>query len=920
MADGINLTINDKPIVAKRGQTVLEAARENAIYIPTLCWHRDLKPFGACRICLVQIEKMPGFPASCTTPVSEGMIVKTETPEVQQLRRQILALLLTEHPNMCLTCWRLYHCDPTMVCLRSAGVTPRCVLCPKNKRCELQEVSHYVNLHGSELPYFPKGYPVNQKDPYYDREYNYCIVCSRCVRMCDEVRNVQAISMVNRGNPTVPGTVYNAPLTQSNCIFCGACVDACPCAALLEHSGRWDGFTERTVTTVCPYCGVGCVLDLSIKNDKIVRCTPNRDAPANRGQACIRGRFSLDFAQSTERLTTPLIRRGDKLEPASWDDALNLVASKLAQYKGDSFALIATAKATNEDNYVAMKFARAVMSTNNVDHCARLCQATTVHGLSVALGSGAGSVSMDDIAQAKCILAIGTDTTANHSVLELNYTRARNKGAKLIVANPRWVDSCRNADLFLQHRVGTDIALVGGLMRVILDEGLEDKRFIEERCENFDELKGSLQAFDLETVAKATGVPANKIVQAAHLIATAKPGVITWGMGIAQHAHGTENVMALADLALLTGNVGVPGSGVSPLRGHNNVQGAGDMGALPFRLTGEQRVDDAATREKFEKAWACSLPKTRGLTSTEVLPTAIEAGKIKAMFVIGERLAWTHPDVSRVPSALKKLEFLVVQDLFLTEEAQLAHVVLPACSFAEKDGTFVNTERRVQRVRKCFEPKGQSKPDWWIICELAKRMGAKGFDFDNPSKILDEIAQVTPAWGGISYKRLDEMGVRGIQWPCPSADHPGTRLLHADHIARGKGLLTPLSERHCQESPDNDFPLALTTGRSYWHFHTDNLMDKSPGFAAVKGNGHIEMNPDDAGTLGIADGELVRVVSRRGQVNAPVRISRDCPPGLTWMLFHYPDPRANILTNPALDPDTRMPEFKGCAVRVERIR
>ncbi|MBI2917063.1 MAG: formate dehydrogenase subunit alpha [Chloroflexi bacterium] len=920
MADGINLTINEKPVVAQRGMTVLEAARANGIYIPTLCWHRDMKPFGACRICLVQIEKMPGFPASCTTPVSEGMIVRTETPEVQQLRRQILALLITEHPNVCLTCWRLYHCDPTMVCLRSAGVTPRCVLCPKNKRCELQEVSHYVNLHGSELPFYPKGYPVNQQDPYYDREYNYCIVCARCVRMCDEVRNVQAISMTSRGNPTVPGTLYNVPLVNSRCIFCGACVDACPCAALLERSGRWDGFTERTVTTTCPYCGVGCVLDLAIKNDKIVRCTPNRDAPANRGQACVRGRFSLDFAQSPQRLTTPLIRRDGKLEPASWDEALNLVASKLAEHKGDSFAMLTSAKATNEDNYVAMKFARAVMQTNNVDHCARLCHATTVAGLTTALGIGAMSNSMDDIAQAKCILAVGTNTTANHSVLELSYTRARNKGAKLIVINPRWIDICKDATLFLQVRPGTDIALVGAMMKLIVDEGLEDRKFIEERCENYEEFKNSLQAFDLETVSRTTGVPADRIAQAARTFAASKPAVITWATGITQHEHGTENVLALADLALLTGNLGMPGSGVSPLWGHNNLQGATDMGAIPSSLTGGQHLDNTAVRDKFEKTWACSLPAGRGLTSTEVLPHAVEQSKVRAMLIMGERVAQTHPDATRVSAALKRLDFLVVQDLFLTEEAQLADVVLPACSFAEKDGTFTNTERRVQRVRQCFEPKGESKADWWTISQLAQRMGAQGFGYTHPSQVMDEIARLTPDWAGISYERLDKAGVAGIQWPCPTADHPGTRSLHAEGVARGKGLFTPLAERHCQEPPTSDFPLTLTTGRSYWHFDTDNLMDKSPGFAAIKGNGHIEINPDDAGAMGISDGELVRVVSRRGEVNAPARISLDCPPGLTWMLFHYPDPRANILTNPALDPSTKLPEYKGCAVRVEKIQ
>jgi len=538
-----------------------------------------------------------------------------------------------------------------------------------------------------------------------------------------------------------------------------------------------------------------------------------------------------------------------------------------------------------------------------------------VAGLATSFGSGSMTNSIAEIADAGCILAIGTNTTDDHPVIALEIKKAVDKGAKLIVADPRHIGLCDIAHIWMRHRPGTDVALLMGMAKVIVDRDLLDISFIEERCEGFDEFKESLKAFDLDRVSEITGVPAGKITEAAQVYATHGPSSILYAMGITQHSHGTDNVIATANLAMLTGNVGKPSSGVNPLRGQNNVQGACDLGALPTVYTAYQAVASPAIREKFGQAWGCTLPEEPGLVLTDMFQ-AMDEGKVKAVYLMGENPVLSDPDARHIDEALDKLEFLVVQDMFLTETAKYADVVLPATSFAEKDGTFTNTERRVQRVRKALKPVGGSRADWEIICEVARRMGAQGFDFSHPSEIMQEIVELTPSYGGISYERLDKEG--GLQWPCPFDDHPGTKYLHADMFVRGKGKFIPLEYIPPREQPDRDYPLVLTTGRCAYQFHTGTMTRKSRGLNELKGEEEIEINPGDAEALGIASGDVVQIVSRRGKVLSRAKVTENLPRGVVFMTFHFAETRTNLLTNPALDPVAKIPEFKVCAVRVEK--
>ena len=889
--DTVTLFIDGKEVEARKGATVLDAALEAEIYIPTLCHHPDLTPFGACRLCVVEIEGMAGFPPACTTPAAEGMTVRTNTERLQELRRNIMELILSEHPYSCLTC-------------------------PKNLDCELQKVARYIGLEKVTLPYIPKQLPIDRANPFFDRDYNLCILCGRCVRMCQEVRKVGAISFVYRGSSTLIGTAFDRPLQEVSCEFCGACIDACPTGALMEKASKWQGLFDREVVTTCPYCGVGCQLKVRVKGERIVTTVPAPDGVTNHGQACVKGRFGIaEFVHHPQRLTSPLIRQNGEWKEASWDEAVGLVARKLRTYKAEQVGVIASAKCTNEENYVMQKFARAVLGSNNIDHCARLCHAPTVAGLVQSFGSGAMTNSIDEIGHAACILAIGTNTTENHPVIGLEVKKAVDNGARLIVANPREIDLCRFASLWLRHSPGTDVALLMGMMRVIVDEGLFDSAFIRERCENFDAFEESLRNFDLGFVEQVTRVPGNKIAEAARTYASNSPAMLLYAMGITQHSHGTDNVMATANLAMLTGNIGKPSTGVNPLRGQNNVQGACDMGALPNVYSGYQAVADPAAREKFEIAWGCSLPSSPGLTLVEMLEAAYR-NEIKALYLIGENPALSDPDLRHIREALARVEFLVVQDIFLSETAGFADVVLPAASFAEKDGSFTNTERRVQRVRKAIEPVANSRPDWWIVCQIAKRLGATGFNYGHPLEIMEEIRRLTPSYAGISYQRLEN---GGLQWPCLTEDHPGTAVLHVNNFTRGKGKFIPLEYVPPAELADEDYPLILTTGRSLYHFHTGTMTRKVAGLNTVEPEGTVEISPGDAVRLSIADGDRVRISSRRGEVVAKARVTEASPAGVVFMTFHFAESPANILTNPELDPVSKIPELKVSAVRVERL-
>ena len=936
----INVTIDGTTITVEQGTTVLEAARSVGIYIPALCSHpnlpssRQVTPYSVvyrgedelkndnslteyegCQLCLVKVEGVNDLATSCTTEVSDGMVVQTNTEEIQQKRRENLNIILSEHPNVCLACDRKEECDPFRGSIRKAAVITGCEFCPNNNRCELQEVAAYIGVDESTPPYEFKGLPVVKSDPFFERNYNLCIGCTRCVRACQEVRGNSAIGLVFQNGKVVVGST-SPTLEESGCQFCGACVDVCPTGALTEWINKWEGDAERRVLTTCPYCGVGCQLELLVKKDRIIGVSPKGDGTVNQGQACVKGKFGIvEYVHHPERLTSPLIRKNGNFVEATWDEALDLITERMGSYNPNEVAVISSAKCTNEENYVAQKFARVVLGTNNVDHCARLCHASTVAGLSQSFGAAAMTNSIDEIKHAKCILAIGTNTTDAHPVIGMDVKNASKNGAKLIVANPREIELVQYADLWLQQNPGSDVALLMGMMRVIVDENLSDKDFIEARCENFDAFRDSLKEFDLESVEKITGVPKDKIVEAARIYATDKPSTLLYAMGITQHTHGTDNVIATANLAMLTGNIGKPSTGVNPLRGQNNVQGACDLGALPNVFTGYQSVENEDIRKKFEDAWGTHLPREIGITLTEMFEEAYKK-EIKAIYLIGENPILSDPDARHVKESLETLDFFVVQDIFMSETAQLADVVLPSASFVERDGTFTNTDRRVQRVRKAIEPIGKSKPDWEITCQIAQKMGGKGFDFQDPSQIMDEMARLTPSYGGISFERLEN---GGIPWPCPDKDHPGTPILHTEKFTRGKGKFIPLEYRPSAELPDDDYPLLLTTERSRYHFHTGTMTRKVRGLDALVSEGMVEINPKDASALGISDGEMVKVISRRGNITAKAKVTEVSPVKVVTMNFHFAESPTNQLTNPALDPVAKIPEFKVCAVKVEKI-
>jgi len=670
----------------------------------------------------------------------------------------------------------------------------------------------------------------------------------------------------------------------------------------------------KNVLTVCPYCGCGCNFYLQVLDGELVGILPCKSHLVSQGKLCIKGWNASDFVVSKDRLTKPLMKKNGKFVEISWDEALKVVTEKLKQYSPDAVAVLSSAKCTNEENYLMMKFARAVLKTNSVDHCARLCHASTVVGLGKTFGSGAMTNSIGELEDADCIFVIGSNTTEQHPLIARYIMRARAKGTKLIVADPRLIPLTQFADYHLRQRPGTDVALLNGFMNVILKEGWEDKKFINERTEGFEELKEVVKKYTPEEVEKITGIPKELIIEASRIYAQAKSASLVYSMGITQHTTGVDNVVSCSNLAMLTGNVGRPSTGVNPLRGQSNVQGACDMGALPNVYSGYQSVADENTRAKFEKAWNTELPSQPGLTVVEMMNEAAK-GNLKAIYIMGENPMLSDPDINHVKKALENLEFLVVQDIFLTETAQLADLVLPGTSYAERDGTFTATDRRVQRIRKAIEPRGESKPDWQIICALARKMGSKGFEYSSPAEIMDEIASLTPIYGGIGYERIEDIG---LQWPCPSKEHPGTPYLHQEKFSRGKGKFFGIEFKEAAELPDADYPFILTTGRTIFHYHTGTMTRRTEALNREVPTGYVEINFKDAEKLNIFEGEIVSVKSRRGKIEVKVQVTKKVPEGVIFIPFHFAESPANVLTNSAFDPVAKIPEYKVCAVQVEK--
>ncbi len=898
-AERVSLTIDGREVTVREGTSVLDAALSVGIEIPHLCYSPDLglPPTGACRLCLVEVEGAKAPVASCVHPVAPGMVVRTDSDELRAHRRMIIDLLLSDHPHDCLTC-------------EQAGA------------CDLQKYAYLLNVKDSEYRGESVWPDPLQDGPAITYDKSKCILCGRCVEVCHNVQATGAIDFLGRGFDTRIGLPPGLPRDDSVCVECGNCIDVCPTGALSYAGAQGQGreWEFERVTTVCPYCGCGCPLEMYIRDGRLIKITSTPSAEAARGLLCVKGRFGFDFIGHRDRLREPLIRRNGELTPGSWEEALDLVARRLTEIKerdgAEAVAGLASAKCTNEENYLMQKFVRAVVGTNNIDHCARLCHASTVAGLARAFGSGAMTNSIDDLGEAEAIFVIGSNTTECHPVIGSAIKRAVKSGrTRLIVADPRAIELTEMADLHLQQKPGTDVALINALANVILREGLEDRSFISERTEGFDELREVVSPYTPEFAEKIAGVAAPDIVEAARIYGSARAATIIYSMGITQHTTGTDNVLALANLAMLTGNIGRPGTGVNPLRGQNNVQGACDMGALPDVYPGYQKVADEEARTKFEEAWGVPLPASPGLTVVEMMNAAAD-GDVKALYIMGENPMLSDPDINHVGEALKKLDFLVVQDIFLSETAELADVVLPAAGFAEKEGCFTNTERRVQRVRKGLDPPGDARTDWSITCDLARRMGYR-MSYPDADAIQDEIARLTPSYGGITYDRLE---VRSLQWPCPDRDHPGTPILHAERFARGLGKFHPVEFIPARELPDDDYPFLLSTGRILQHFHTGTMSRHSEVLDELVSVGAVEMNTADAQGLGICEGDTVRITSRRGRIEIAARVTDRVPPGTVFLAFHFREAPANRLTIAALDPVAKIPEFKVCAVKVEAAR
>jgi len=675
----------------------------------------------------------------------------------------------------------------------------------------------------------------------------------------------------------------------------------------------------KPTLTVCPYCGTGCMFHLlRDESGRLSGVEPSGAHPVSRGQLCVKGWNAHAFVAHPDRLTTPLIRRNGRLEAAGWDEALELVHRRLRQladdHGSDSLMFLSSAKVSNEENYLLMKLARAGFGTNNVDHCARLCHSSTVTGLVETLGSGAMTNSIGCFDQTDLVLVIGSNTTEQHPLIGSRILQAVQNGTRLIVADSRKIRLSRHADLHLRQRNGSDVALLNGIIRQIIEEGLEDRAFIETRTENYPALKAAVEPYTPQRTAELTGLDAEQIIAAARMFAQADKAMLVYAMGITQHSHGVDNVRAVSNLALLTGNLGRPGTGVNPLRGQNNVQGACDMGALPDVYSGYQKVADPAMRTKFSNAWGVPLPSSPGLMSTHAIDAAI-AGTLKGFFILGENPLLSDANQAHVRQALENLEFMVTVDIFMTETCELADVVLPASCYAEKDGTFTSTERRVQRGRTAVDPPGEARTDWQILTHLLRRCGLPAA-YADPGQIMEEIAALTPSYGGISYQRLD---LDGLCWPCPDSSHPGTPILHQQQCTRGKGHFSPVSYKPAKEEPDAEYPLLFSTGRTYFHWHTGSMTRRSHLLDREERRAFAELNPQDAERLGIGDRQTIRISSRRGTIEVSAEITERVPPGQVFAPFHFAEGAANVLTNNALDPESGIPEFKVCAVRVEAL-
>jgi formate dehydrogenase major subunit len=899
----VTLTIDGQEVSVPAGTSVMAAAATIGTKVPKLCATDMLEAFGSCRLCLVEIEGRKGTPASCTTPVEAGMKVHTQTPRLASLRRGVMELYISDHPLDCLTC-------------------------SANGDCELQDMAGAVGLREVRYGYDGANHlknPTDASNPYFTFESSKCIVCSRCVRACEEVQGTFALTIQGRGfgSKVSPGGV---DFLGSECVSCGACVQACPTATLNEKSVIEHGAPKRSVVTTCAYCGVGCSFKAEVKGEQIIRMVPYKGGQANEGHSCVKGRFAYGYATHKDRITKPMIREKitDPWREVSWDEALNYAAKEFkrlqATYGRDSIGAITSSRCTNEETYLVQKLVRAGFGNNNVDTCARVCHSPTGYGLGKTFGTSAGTQDFKSVDKTDVVLVIGANPTDAHPVFGSRMKKRLRAGAKLIVVDPRRIDLVRTphvkADYHLPLRPGTNVAVINALAHVIVTEGLVDEAFVRERCD--------LAAFESwarfiaeernspEATESISGVPAADLRAAARLYAKGGNGAIFYGLGVTEHSQGSTTVMAMANLAMATGNIGRVGVGVNPLRGQNNVQGSCDMGSFPHEFSGYRHVSDEATREIFERLWGVPLSDEPGLRIPNMMDEAVE-GAFKGLYVQGEDIAQSDPDTQHITAGLRAMECVVIQDIFLNETARYAHVFLPGSSFLEKDGTFTNAERRINRVRKVMTPLG-GMADWEATIAFAKALGVE-MNYSHPSEIMDEIAKTTPTFAGVSYERLDELG--SVQWPCNDKAPTGTPIMHVDHFVIGKGRFMLTEFTPTEERTGPRFPLLLTTGRILSQYNVGAQTRRTENNVWHEED-ILEIHPFDAESRGVRDGDLVSLQSRTGSISLHAKISERMQPGVVYTTFHHAVTGANVVTSDNSDWATNCPEYKVTAVQVRR--
>jgi len=901
----VTLNIDGVSVTVPEGTSIMHAAQLGGVTVPKLCATDSLEPFGSCRLCLVEIEGRRGYPASCTTPVAEGIKVKTQTSKLADVRRGVMELYISDHPLDCLTC-------------------------AANGDCELQDMAGAVGLREVRYGYEGENHLDSVKDesnPYFTFDPSKCIVCSRCVRACEETQGTFALTIEGRGFGSKV-SAGNKDFMDSECVSCGACVQACPTATLMEKTVIEAGTPEHKITTTCAYCGVGCSFDAEMKGEEVVRMTPNKDGGANHGHSCVKGRFAWGYATHQDRITTPMIRKSihDPWQTVGWDEAINYAASEItriqAKYGKDSVGGITSSRCTNEEVYVTQKLVRAVFGSNNVDTCARVCHSPTGYGLKQTLGESAGTQTFDSVMKSDVILIIGANPTDGHPVFASIMKRRLREGAKLIIADPRAIDLVENsphvrADYHLNLRPGTNVALVSALAHVIVTEGLVKEDFVRERCE-WDSYVAwrdfvAKPENSPESLSKDIGVDPQKVREAARLFATGGNAAIYYGLGVTEHSQGSTTVMGIANLAMATGNVGREGVGVNPLRGQNNVQGSCDMGSMPHEFPGYRHVADDETRAEFEAAWGRPLSADPGLRIPNMLDLAAE-GSFKALYCVGEDIAQSDPDTQHVTHALESMECVIVQDLFLNETAMFAHVFFPGASFLEKSGTFTNAERRISPVRRVMTPKNGME-DWEITAKFSAALGYE-MKYNHASEIMDEIAALTPTFKGVSFKKLDELG--SIQWPCNDEAPEGTPTMHVDEFVRGKGKFFVTQYVPTTEKVNAKYPLILTTGRILSQYNVGAQTRRTQNVAWHKED-LIEIHPHDAEDRGIHEGDWVGITSRAGETVLRATITERVQPGVVYTTFHHPESGANVITTDNSDWATNCPEYKVTAVQVSRV-